>query len=308
MDNFTNFSDVLDLVADATNEDQPMTGYAEGSLLYKSLPAHIYHADRDALSCSLLKPLLVSPAHFKTALTARREDTDAKDFGSLLHLLLLQPHLAGQEVAVYPGIVHSSNKDYKQFLENNAMKLVVDEPTFSKARQLAGKVQETLYKGRALGKFIEEAMTEVSIYFTEPTTGLQLRIRPDIYHPDLDFDLKSTRHPSVPLFTRDAVKLDYDLQAFMYSLGRSLFEGSSSPKPFVFIAAETSEPFSVHTLAAGDSFLSNGAKKFQDCLAVYKACSETNYWPDLSSDGVIEIEHWHQHTPSRAWTTGQSVG
>jgi len=23
---------------------------------------------------------------------------------------------------------------------------------------------------------------------------------------------------------------------------------------------------------------------------------------------VIEIEHWHQHTPSRAWTTGQSVG
>ena len=44
------------------------------------------------------------------------------------------------------------------------------------------------------------------------------------------------------------------------------------------------------------------------CLAVYKACSETNHWPDLSSDGVIEIEHWHQHTPSRAWTTGQSVG
>ena len=77
MDNFTNFSDVLDLVADATNEDQPMTGYAEGSLLYKSLPAHIYHADRDALSCSLLSSTLeqgrmgVVPGSMKTTFQVR---------------------------------------------------------------------------------------------------------------------------------------------------------------------------------------------------------------------------------------------
>lgn len=307
MNHFLDFSDVLEQVAAATDESQPIQGYAHGSLLYESLPAHLYHADRDALSCSLLKPLLISPAHFKAALTARHEDSDAKDFGSLLHLLLLQPHLAGQEVAVYPGIVHASNKDYKLFMESNPTKLVVDEPTFSKARQLAAKVQDKLYKGRSLGKFIEEAKTEVSIYFTEPTTGLQLRIRPDIYHPDLDFDLKSTRHPSVPLFARDAMKLGYDLQAFMYSLGRSLFEGSDVPKPFVFIAAETSEPFSVHTLAAGDTFLTNGAKKFQDCLSIYKACCDSNHWPDLSSDGVLEIEHWHQHTPSRSWLGGQAA-
>lgn len=307
MENINDFSHVLDLVADATEECQPLTGFAQGSLLYKELPAHLYHADRDALSCSLLKPLLVSPAHFQTALTTMHGESDAKDFGSLLHLLLLQPHLTGQEIAVYPGIVHATNKDYKQFLENNSLKLVVDEPTFTKARNLAAKVQETRYKGRPIGKFIEEALTEVSIYFTEPTTGLQLRIRPDIFHPDLDFDLKSTRHGSVQLFSRDAIKLDYDLQAFMYSLGRSLYEGSSQPKPFVFIAAESNEPFSVHTLAAGTTFLNNGAKKFQECLAVYKACSDTKHWPDLSSDGVIEIEHWHQYTPSRAWASGQSA-
>ena len=232
-----------------------------------------------------------------------QSESDAKDFGSLLHLLLLQPHLTGQEVAVYPGIVHATNKDYKQFLEHNALKLVVDEPTFTKARSLADKVRGTKYKGRYLGLFIEEAMTEVSLYFTEPTTGLRLRVRHDIYHPDLAFDLKSTRHASVQLFTRDAVKMDYDLQAFMYSLGRSLFEGTSSSKPFVFIAAESNEPFSVHTLEAGGSFLNNGAKKFQECLSVYKACSDTNYWPDLSSNGVIEIDHWHQYTPTRSWAS-----
>lgn len=307
MDAFTDFSTALDLVADATDEVRPVPGFAQDSLLYPDLPAHLYHADRDALSCSLLKPLLVSPAHFQAALTATQSSSDAKDFGTLLHLLLLQPHLTGQEVAVYPEIVSPLSRDYKAFLECNSHKLVVDEPTFTKARLLADKVRETRYKGRPLGLFLEEAQTEVSIYFTEPTTGLRLRVRHDIFHPDLAFDLKSTRHPSVGLFTRDAVKLDYDLQAFMYSLARSLYEGTSDTKPFVFIAAESSEPFSVHTLAAGGTFLTNGAKKFQECLSVYKACSVTGHWPDLSSDGEIEIDHWQQYTPTRAWAAGQSA-
>ncbi|MDR7097487.1 hypothetical protein J2X09_005263 [Hydrogenophaga laconesensis] len=172
---------------------------------------------------------------------------------------------------------------------------------------MADKVRETHYKGRPLGRFIEESMTEVSIYFTEPTTGLRLRVRHDIYHPDLAFDLKSTRHPSVNLFSRDAVKFDYDLQAFMYSLGRSLYEGTSDTKPFVFIAAESNEPFSVHTLSTSNSFLTNGAKKFQECLTVYKACAATGHWPDLSSNGEIEIEHWQQFTPTRAWVAGHSA-
>lgn len=307
MKTFTDLSSALELVAAATEVDHPLPGFAQDSLLFKDLPAHLYHADREALSCSLLKPLLISPAHFQTALTATHSGSDAKDFGTLLHLLLLQPHLVGQEVAVYPEIVHPTNKAYREFVETNALKLVVDEPTFSTARQLADKVRETHYKGRPLGRFIEESMTEVSIYFTEPTTGLRLRVRHDIYHPDLAFDLKSTRHPSVNLFSRDAVKFDYDLQAFMYSLGRSLYEGTSDTKPFVFIAAESNEPFSVHTLSTSNSFLTNGAKKFQECLTVYKACAATGHWPDLSSNGEIEIEHWQQFTPTRAWVAGHSA-
>ena len=177
MDAFTDFSTALDLVADATDEVRPVPGFAQDSLLYPDLPAHLYHADRDALSCSLLKPLLVSPAHFQAALTATQSSSDAKDFGTLLHLLLLQPHLTGQEVAVYPEIVSPLSRDYKAFLECNSHKLVVDEPTFTKARLLADKVRETRYKGRPLGLFLEEAQTEVSIYFTEPTTGLRLRVR-----------------------------------------------------------------------------------------------------------------------------------
>ncbi|QHE78547.1 PD-(D/E)XK nuclease-like domain-containing protein [Hydrogenophaga sp. PBL-H3] len=307
MDTFTDFADALSMAAVATQEEQATVGFSPGSFLYKDLPAHVYHAGRESLSCSLLKPLLISPAHFKTALVQQYTSSSAKDFGSLLHLLLLQPHLAGQEVAVYPGIGNGRDRAYKSFLEANVLKLVVDEPTFSEARALTAKVQETTFKGRKIGLFLEEALTEVSIYFTEPTTGLKLRIRPDIYHPDMTLDLKSTRHGTVAKFGRDAVDMDYDLQAFMYSMGRSLYEGSATPKPFVFLAAETSAPHSIHRLTASESFLTNGAKKFQECLSIYKACTLTDHWPDLSSEGEIELDHWHQYTPSRAWMQGATV-
>lgn len=205
---------------------QPVTGAEAESLLIRELPADVYHADRDALSCSLLKPLLLSPAHFQAGLVAPPKNSPAKDLGSLVHLLLLQPHLASQELALYPGIGSARDPDFKAFLARNAYRLAMDEPTFAEARRLADKVSETTYKGRPLGRFIEESMCEATIYFTEPVTGLRLRIRLDAYHPEVSFDLKTTRHSTPTGFARDAVELGYDLQSYMYGLGRRLYEGA----------------------------------------------------------------------------------
>ena len=282
-------------------DEQSIPGYAQDSFMLKALPAHLYHADRDALSCSLLKPLLVSPAHFQARLAAYEKPSSAKDFGSMLHLLLLQPELAGQELAVFPGVAESRSKSYAEFAALNVDKMVTDEPTFANARRVVQKISETNYKGRPLGRFIEESIPEATIYFTEPTTGLRMRVRLDLFHPDISFDLKSTRHAAARAFARDAVDFDYDLQAFMYSLGRCLYEGTEAPKPFVFIAAENTEPYSVSTFSASAAFMGNGSTKFQACAAAFKACTATNYWPDLSCDGELEIEPWQQYNNRGGW-------
>ena len=164
------------------------------SVMFPKMPANVYHADRDALSCSMLKPLLISPAHFQASLVATGSSSAAKDFGSLVHLLLLEPELINKEVAVYPGIGSARDREYKKFLANNSHRLAVDEPTLASARRLVQKVANTLFRGRPLFRFIEESMTECSVYFTEPVTGLRLRVRFDAYHPDFSFDLKTTRH------------------------------------------------------------------------------------------------------------------
>lgn len=276
-------------------------GAAGDSFLWRDMPAHQYHADRDALSCSMLKPLLVSPAHFQAALVTPSASSDAMTFGTLLHLLVLQPAQLGNEVAVFPGAASKRTTEYKEFAAQRPDKLIVDEPTFQEARGISEKILGTHYKGRPLQKFIEEAIPEATIYFTDPTTQLRLRLRMDAYHPDITFDLKSTRFANVRAFARDAVDKDYDLQAFMYSFGRGMFEGAQVLRPFVFITAETAAPYSVSTLAASSAFMDNGAKKFQACLAAYKACSESCFWPDLGTDGELDIEPWQQFSAADGW-------
>lgn len=307
METTTDLCEIITLANAAAGTLHTVPGKGSDSFMHLNQPASEYHADRGALSCSLLKPLLISPAHFKHSLLSPHESSDAQDFGSLVHLLMLEPQSVGREVAVYPGVVQSRDKQFSAFCDENLDRMVFDEPTFSKARTLVDKVLSQKYKGRSLGLFLEEAKTEISLYFTEPISGIRLRVRPDIFHPEITFDLKTTRHGSSSAFSRDALSLHYDLQAFMYTLGRSVFEGSTRPAPFVFIAAETDEPHSVFVMDSGRDFLDNGAKKFQECLSVYQACTQSGYWPDLSGQSTLDIEHWQQFQPAQSWRKALSA-
>lgn len=278
-----------------------IAGATADSRLFKDLPAHIYHADRDALSCSMMKPLLISPAHFQASLATYGTSSPAKDFGSALHVLLLQPHLAGQELAVFSGTASTRSNEFKEFVASHPEKLTLDEPTFALAGRVVTKIKETPYKGRQIGRFIEESIPEATIYFTEPTTGLRMRVRLDAYHPDISFDLKSTRHAIMRAFARDAVDFHYDFQAFMYSLARAMYEGRTEPQPFVFIATENTAPHSVSTFTAGPAFMENGLRKFQACAAAFKACTAAGLWPDLGRDDVIDLEPWQQYSDQQGW-------
>lgn len=273
------------------------------SVLYRDMPADVYHGDREYLSCSMLKPLLESPAAFRSALTASQSPSDARDFGTLVHGLVLEPGRVNADFAVYPGVYDGRSKDYKDFVAANVGRLVVDEPTFARGRSLADRILSRAVRGRPFGDFVREGIPEASIYFTEPTTGIKLRIRVDLYHPEANFDLKTTRRPDVRSFMRDAVDMHYDLQGFMYTLGCVLHEGIDQGRDFVFVAVETDAPHSISTvtLDSGCSMMSNGAKKFQEVLTLYHACKQVGYWPDLSGDVRGDIDHWQAYEPRTDW-------
>jgi hypothetical protein len=302
METMTNLNSAALMFAAGQEPEFDFTaGAAPGSRLYATLPAANYHADRDALSCSMLKPLLKSPAHFQANLMSIVGATKAMDFGSLVHGLVLEPHLVGSEFAVYPGIADGRSSEYKSYLEKHASLCVVDEPTFERGRKLAEKILHRIVFGRPFGDYVAEGIPEASIYVVEPTTGLLLRTRMDLYHPEFSFDLKTTRHSMVHDFVRDAVAMDYDFQAFMYTFARALYEGGTKPAKFVFVAAESDDPSSIHQVTAGESFMNNGAKKFQEALSVYSACTQSGFWPDSSGNVEAEIEPWQSFSAKSDW-------
>ena len=276
-------------------------GYAAGSYMVRGLSSSTYHGDKEVASCSMLKTILISPGHFLSSMMSLGTSSVAKDFGSLVHALVLEPHLVGSEFAVFPGIYNGRSSEYKGFVANCPGRLVVDEPTFSCARRLSEKILHRIVFGRPFGDYVSEGTAEPSIYFNDPVTGARLKIRPDLMHPEFTFDLKTTRHPTVAEFVRDCFTLNYDLQAYMYSLGRALYDGTDSAKPFVFIAAESDSAHSIHQVTAGESFLSNGMKKYNEALKIYASCRQVGHFPDSSANHVIEVPYWNQFVADTHW-------
>lgn len=64
-------------------------------------------------------------------------------------------------------------------------------------------------------------------------------------------------------FMNDVVDFYYNLQSFMYTLGRSLYEGSGRPPDFIFISADYEARHSLHQITSRANCLENGAKRFQ---------------------------------------------
>lgn len=258
-----------------------------------------YHSDKDILSSSMLKHALESPAQFIASLTTPSNRTDAKDFGTLIHALILEPHTVQSLVAISAQPL-GRDADSKKFRKANADRICLSIAEFASATQLADKVLSTMFRGRPFYKFVEEGTVESSIYYTDPTTGIECRTRLDLMHPDFTFDIKTTRQSTAPAFQRDAISMHYDLSAYMYSLSRVLLEKNPTPKPFVLVPVCTDAPHSVFFMPCSSSVLENGQRKYNTALSTIQACTRVNHWPGLDGEYEMDIEPWQAFTPEPA--------
>lgn len=251
-----------------------------------------YHADLDIPSSSMLKTILDSPAHFQLGLTHKIQ-SKAMDWGTALHAAVLEPHLVHQVIAISPEPLTTAAG--RRFAESNPDRICMTLTAWLELQLAAEKVRNSEFRGRPFWKFIEEGEVEHAIYYSDPDTGIQCRVRPDLLHPEFTFDLKSTRQGTPVGFQRDAVDLHYDLQAFMYSLARVLLDGEGAPrKPFVFVPVLSEAPYSVFFMPSSDAFLANGCKKYVKALSTYAACMQVDYWPSPGGEVEMDLLPWQQ--------------
>jgi hypothetical protein len=296
---FQNLASAAKLFTTVTTE-----GLVPDTYKVSNQPADDYHAMVDVQSCSMLKYMLDSPAAYMHQLMRRKSSTSkSKEFGTLVHTLCLEPHKFFSEVAVYPGEKQPHDKDFAEFQKSRPGLYIIDEPTHNLAKQAVERLKNQVVMGRKFGDYVAEGEAEASIYYTDPTVGVRCRTRVDLLHPEAIFDLKTTAYAQTAAWVRHALSLNYDMQSYMYSLAECLFSGRTIALPFVFMTVENTEPLSTAARRAGQTFLEEGARKYQHAMTAYKACLDTDTWPCPGGEEVIELAHWQVSHLDRSWAS-----
>lgn len=237
-----------------------------------------YHADRDFYSSSQVKQAISGHANFRWYMEngkkgdGKWKEGNAMDFGSLVHTLLLEPHLVDEEFAFMDTAGRNwrtkEDKTYKaRFLEQHADKIVLSQSDRERAKICA----DMAMKHPFLNKLLTAPGTpEMSGFYMDPTYNLPCRFRPDRRIHDLNggsaiLDLKTTEN--IEDFHKKANwDFHYDLSAHMYMLGESIIMGEADVD-FYFGVVESKEPYRVAVYKASDKFLERGMKKYNQAMS-----------------------------------------
>jgi PDDEXK-like domain of unknown function (DUF3799) len=266
------------------------TGLAQPqSCCIEDLSNDAYHADRTAISSSVLKQLLITPAHCRHYLDAGgKDETQAMLTGTALHAALLEPERFAAEFAVVPR-VDKRTKDGKQQWAAFRAEHVGKTLLAREEADLVSRLREGLMRHkRARALLSLPGSAELSLYWSDPETGLRLKARPDrlLRSPAwILAELKSTTRADKYHFQRKISDLDYHLSLAMYREGVRQVFGVTPRSVFLVVEDRT---FEVCLYQPDVEMLHEGDCRFRYAVRLYAQCALANHWPGYQPDGAIE--------------------
>lgn len=136
------------------------------------------------------------------------------------------------------------------------------------------------------GPLFTGGITEQSLYWTDPETGITCRCRPDTLkqYPDLTLavDLKTTKDASPQAISKAIYDYGYYQQDPFYIDGIQAALGLPARFVFVFISKTAPYLITVRELSEADRAI--GRAKNARALRIYAECTKTGIWPDWTGD------------------------
>jgi exodeoxyribonuclease VIII len=243
-----------------------------------------YHG-MDRMSSSGIKQLLRSPAHFRAWKLEPKVATPQMMFGTLVHLLALEPHRVADGVAVVPDDApdrrsKAGKEWWDAFGVRNADRLIVTADQWGRATA-ADRMLRSTPAWRGLMK--PDGHIETSLLWTR--SGVLCKARPDYIAPDHSYivDVKTAADASRDAFQRALWNLRYDIQARFYFDG---VEAATSyyPHSFAWAVVESEPPHCVAWYRMGASELDLALADIENGIEVYKVCRDTDHWPGYPAD------------------------
>lgn len=260
---------------------------------HPGLTNEAYHALK-AVSPSQIKVLGRSPLHYFDQFLAedreKRKPTPEMQLGTALHTAVLEPELWDLTIAVPPQRFYLRTRAGKElaaeFERESAGKLVLSPEDADQVRRMADAVRK-----HPAARFLLElpGRREASYTWTDPTTGLECKTRPDWHSEDrrIVVDVKTTKDASRVEFAKSIANLDYHVQA-------AWNQDALGAEQFITIAVENMRPFAVAVYPASGAMIAAGQRRIEAAMALLAECWASGVWPgygDLVQE-PIELPGW----------------
>ena len=256
------------------------------TLTADDLTATEYHA-LPSLSASGAKLLLPPscPAKFKWQRDHPRPPKDAYDFGHAAHRFVLGK---GEELARIDFPDRRTKAAKEEIAAAREAGLV---PLLAKDYDTTAAMAKALRDDPAVSKVFTDGEAEVSKFWTDKATGVELRARFDwlpTVHQNRQLivpDYKTAESADPGKFTRAAFDYGYHIQAAAYLEAIEALEIADDPR-FVFVVQEKTPPYLVTLIELDPLALDIGRHQWRKAIDIYARCMETDTWPGYADDIV----------------------
>lgn len=206
-------------------------------------------------------------------------------WGELVHAWILEPDKIGTEYIVMQEGMDKRTKKGKLWIENELernpfVKFVTYEENAELNEIVASVNENQLFQSLMM----QSEYIEPSVYWTDETTGVKCRARPDIVGHDWIMDVKTT---SATDFASESARFRYHVQAAFYL-------DAMQKKTFYFCTIQNDWPFFTQILEADEIFLARGREEYKTDLASYKMCMESGEWPGPAEYNKLTLPNWYK--------------
>lgn len=267
--------------------------------IYRDITNEAYHAGA-GLSNSQLQAFARAPLlYWNRYRNPKRPASDSKSKpgqleGNLAHCMTLEPDQFFRRYVVGPTASRNTNA-WKAFADQALPKIAIQQPQYDAAETQA----EAIHSLPEVGPMFDQGYPEVSIYATDPGTGLLLRCRFDWLHyvdesqtnAVIAIDVKTLSDASPAEFSRQIARKGYHLQQAFYSYVAEL--ANLDLRSFIFVGVESEWPHLAGAVALDADSVRVGRQRVQELLEDFAECSAYDRWPAYSTGiEVVSLPRW----------------
>lgn len=235
----------------------------------------------EGINYSILKLYGRSAAHAQEQMLHPKAHTPAMETGQALHVATLEPGRFEAEYVVPPKCDRRTREGkalWAAFELENVGKTLLKPAEWASVLGMAAAVREHPAIAPLLS---EHGLNEASVYWADAETGAPCKARPDRVCSAV-LDLKQTVDARPALFSAQAARLGYHVQAAFYLAG--LDACAPHPRRWLWVAVEPEPPYAVAVYEPTEQTLAQGRAEWETYLRQHLECQRTGRWPGYQTD------------------------